>query len=211
VFAALFGTHSNGRPRGPPASLDRFDTGMRRVFLVLAGLDLLAFAAAIAVGCLSKFGDHSLYLAHFLLGLATALVTLAVHCLIFIYFLGTGRWVKEVGLAYNLPDGELPRQTRELKRAAFPPALFAMLITIATAGAGAGADTGLWPWPIHMILALVAVAVNLWAFPIEYRNLCANVIVLHEVLRAVDRIRAERGLPSNAEALEQEAGRPWTG
>jgi hypothetical protein len=180
---------------------------MTRTFLLLAGIEVLALAAAITVGCLSKFGDHSLWLTHWVVGLFTALLTLAVHCLIFLYFLGTGRWVKEVGLAYDLPDAPLPRRTRELKRAAFPPALFAMLITIATVAAGAGADTGVWPWPIHLTLAILAVLVNLWAFPIEYRNLRANGVVLEAVMREVDRIRAERGLPSNAEALEQEAGR----
>ncbi len=178
---------------------------MTRIFLILAGIDLFALLASFTVGCCSRFGDHSLFLAHFLLGLATAIITLAVHCLIFIYFLGTGRWVKEVGIAYDLPDAPLPRLTRELKRAAFPPALFAMLVTIATVGAGAGADTKTWPWQVHLGLAVLAIAVNLWAFPIEYRKLRANVGVLDEVMQEVDRIRAERGLPSNAEALAQEA------
>jgi hypothetical protein len=179
---------------------------MNRMFPILAGIDLVAFAVAIAFGSLSKFLDHSFYLTHFLLGLFTSFLTLGVHCLVFIYFLGTGRWVKEVGLAYDLPDVPLLRETRELKRTAFPPALFTMLVTIATVGAGAGADTQYWPWQIHLILALVAVAVSLWAFRIEYRCLRANVVVLDEVMQEVDRIRAERGLPSNAEALEQEAG-----
>ena len=83
--------------------------------------------------------DDPTYQIHFLLGLFAVLVTLAVHCLIFIYFLGTGRWVKEVVLAYRLPDAPLPRLTRELKRRTFPLALLAMLVPIATAAAGAGA------------------------------------------------------------------------
>ena len=52
--------------------------------------------------------------------------SLGVLCLIFIYFLGTGRWVKEVAIGYKIPDDPLPKLTRELKRKAFPAALFAM-------------------------------------------------------------------------------------
>jgi len=46
--------------------------------------------------------------------------------------------------------------------------------------------------------------VNLWAFRIEYRNVSINGGVIDDVLHEVDRIRAEHGLPSNEEALEQE-------
>src|SRR5262249_17762086 len=146
------------------------------------------------------------YLVHFCLGLFTAMVTLLVHCLIFTYFLGTGRWVKEVAIAYRLPDEPLPKLTRELKRRTFPPALAAMLVIIATAGAGPGGQgqPQQWPWYVHGSLALVTLAVNLWAFRIEYRDVRINAGVMDQVMAEVDRIRAERGLPTNEEALQQE-------
>ena len=78
--------------------------------------------------------DDPTWMIHFYLGLFSEVGTLLVHCLIFTYFLGTGRWVKEVGLAYDLPDDPLPRLTRALKRRTFPVALAAMLVAIATAG-----------------------------------------------------------------------------
>ena len=88
---------------------------MARLFRTLAILNLLALLLTFAVGAFSRFGADrtgELYLTHFLLGLFTAIGTLLVHCLIFTYFLGTGRWVKEVGLAYRLADTNLPRRTR---------------------------------------------------------------------------------------------------
>jgi hypothetical protein len=176
---------------------------MARLFRILAVLNGLALLATFATGAASKFWDPGVYLTHFTLGLFTAIGTLLVHCLIFTYFLGTGRWVKEVGLAYRLPDGGLPRLTRELKRTTFPPALFAMLITIATAAAGAGYQLREWPWYVHGSLALATLAVNLWAFCIEYRHLVVNARVIAEVLAEVDRLRAEQGLPENAEVLRQ--------
>jgi amino acid transporter len=182
---------------------------MTRIFTTLAVLNALALVAGFVTGVVSKLGDGvhhpQIFLAHFTTGLFTAIGTLFVHCLIFTYFLGTGRWVKEVGLAYDLPDASLPRRTRELKRGTFPTALVAMLITIATAAAGMGAQRQEWPWQVHGSLAVVTLLVNAWAFSIEYRNVRANGLIIEEVMREVDRIRRQRGLPSNAEELERHA------
>lgn len=184
---------------------------MTRTFTVLAGIITLLMLATIGVGLWyfvteedsASRGD--IYLIHFVLGLCTALAILLVHCIIFTYFLGTGRWVKEVTLAYRLPDVPWHKATRELKRATFPPALFSMLIVIATAAAGAGAQLTEWPWWIHAVLAFLTVVINLWAFGVEYRNVTANAQVILDVLAEVDRQRAAQGLPCNAAALEEEA------
>ncbi len=178
---------------------------MARLFVILASLNTLALVAVFVLGLLSKFWDHqNFFLPHFTFGLFTAIGTLLVHFIIFTYFLGTGRWVKEVGLAYDLPDEDLPRKTRELKRQSFPPALTAMLITIAASAAGAGAQMQVWSWWVHFILAIITLIVNLWAFRLEYHCVRVNGQVMEAVLEEVDRIRAEQGLISNAEALEQE-------
>jgi hypothetical protein len=39
---------------------------------------------------------------------------------------------------------------------------------------------------------------------VEYQCVQVNPAVLYQVLTEVDRIRAERGLPTNAEALREE-------
>lgn len=183
---------------------------MTRIFTSLAILETVALLASFLFGTLSKLRGASLnpddrtYMIHIVLGLFTVIGALLVHCLIFTYFLGTGRWVKEVGLAYRLPDEPLPKLTRELKRKTFPPALFAMLIAIATAAAGTATQRREWPWEVHATLAALTLLINLWAFRVEYRNLKTNGEVLEQVLVEVDRIRAERGLPSNAEQLRHE-------
>jgi hypothetical protein len=200
---------------------------MKRIFLNLAIVDFLALVICFGLGivfsskgwrldagsiapetssAVTAASDTS-YVAHFGLGLFSTIGNLGVHCLIFIYFLGTGRWVKEVAIAYKLPDVPYPRLTRDLKRRTFPPALFAMLVPIAAAVSGEGARRD-WPGWIHTFLAIATLAVNLWAYRIEYRNVSVNGEVIDEVLHEVDRIRAENGLPPNAEALEQEAGAP---
>jgi hypothetical protein len=183
---------------------------MTRILANFSAFNFLALLAAFAVGWASFFRgsranpDDPTYLLHVYLGLIAASTTLAVHCLVFIYFLGTGRWVKEVAAAYRLPDVPLPKLTRDLKRRAFPPALFAMLVPIAGAAAGAGAATAGWPWQAHALLAVASLAVNAWAFFVEYRCVRTNAGVIDDVMREVDRIRAEAGLPSNAEALAEQ-------
>src|SRR5213080_2766773 len=109
---------------------------MKRTFFVLAGLDTLALLIASVLGTLSKLQEvlhpeNSLYLLHFLTGLIAALCTLFLHCLIMTYFIGTGRWVKEVCIAYNFPDENWPRKTRDIKRRNTPYVILTMLITIA--------------------------------------------------------------------------------
>jgi hypothetical protein len=171
---------------------------------------LVAMIATIGAGFWSMLlpglpSQKDTYIAHFALGLSTAIGILFVHCIIFIYFLGTGRWVKEVTLAYEMPDEPNHKLTRELKRKAFPPALFAMLIGIATAAAGAGAQLQAWPWYVHMSLGFATVLVNLWAFRVEYGCVATNAGVIRAVMDDVERIRRLRGLSSNAEALAEDA------
>lgn len=190
---------------------------MKQILAVLAPVNWLLLLAAFCIGLMSmamgglRRADTSIYLVHFTLALFAVLFTLGVHCLIFIYFLGTGRWVKEVASAYRIPDAPLPKLTRELKRRTFPPALFAMLTPIAAAAAGAAVQWRDLNWSVHCTLAVATLAVNAWAFWVEYRNVSINAVVIEDVLREVDRIRAEAGLPSNAEALRQEREGTMTG
>jgi amino acid transporter len=183
------------------------------ILYLMAILTYLTLLTTFSVGLLSQ-ARHALvtpddltFPIHFYLGLFSVLMTLAVHCLVFIYFLGTGRWVKEVALAYKLPDAPLPKLTRELKRWTFPVALTAMLVSIATAAAGTAAQRREWPWTVHFSLAVVTLLVNLWAFWVELRNVHINASVIDDVMREVDRIRSAQGLPCNAEALRQAQSR----
>lgn len=179
---------------------------MSRIFLTLAILNALALLVSTALGLgfmverdaggTAPAGHQPLtfgwFATHMVFGLLTAVLTLFVHCLIFTYFLGTGRWVKEVAKAYQLPDHDLPRQTREFKRRAFPPALFAMLSVIAAVATGAGAQTApesIWGLA-HPVMAMLALALNGWAYVIEYRTVVANARVMDEVMNEVERRRA---------------------
>lgn len=182
---------------------------MTRIFTTLALTNSLALLITFVLGCWSKLsGDvHDpsgrVYLLHFLAGVFTGIGTLLVHCLIFTYFLGTGRWVREVTLAYQLPDEPLYKRTRELKRLAFPVALAAMVVTIVTSAAGAGVQLQGWSWLIHFSLGVATLVGNVFAFRKEYLYVAENATIIDRVLAEVDRVRAVQGLPTNAEALAE--------
>jgi hypothetical protein len=186
---------------------------MSSILAPLAAVNLLGLTAAAVLGALSWHRGGLLalhdpiYPLHLYAGLFAVLFNLGLHCLLFIYFLGTGRWVKEVALAYGLPDDPLPKRTRDLKRATFPPALLAMLVPIAAAAAGMANQHQYGPWAawLHAGLALASLLVNVWALRVEARNVAVNAGVIDQVMREVERIRAAKGLPTNAEAWEQQS------
>jgi predicted permease len=180
---------------------------MTRTFTILSILLGIVLIATFSLGWLvyaSGRENIDVFLVHFYFGLGSAIGMLLVHCLVFTYFLGTGRWVKEVTLAYKLPDEPWHKATRELKRRVFPPALYAMLIGVATSAAGAGAQLQAWPWFVHATLAILTLVINLWAFRIELSCMLANSLVIDGVLAEVDRVRKAMGLNTNAEALAEE-------
>lgn len=184
--------------------------GMASILLRLTIFNFAALTAAFVLGVLSwaRGGMHDdsvvSFVLHLYLSLFAIIFNLGLHCLIFIYFLGTGRWVKEVATAYALPDEPYPKGTRTLKRQAFPPALCAMLVPIAAGAAGMAnihhVLTGV-AW-IHFGLALLSFVINAWACLVEYRCVSANASVIDGVMQEVERIRAEKGLPTSQEALQ---------
>lgn len=179
---------------------------MTRIFRIIASLNVVLLIAAFGSGVVSWLQQGSerntdIYLLHFVLGLTTALTTLFVHCLVLTYFLGTGRWVKEVCIAYGLPDGDLPRQTRDIKRRNTPGVMLAMLLTIAAAAAGMAAQQRAWPGWVHLALVSATLLVNLRVYLVEFGNMRLNGQILDAVVAEVERIRAEHGLPSSEEAL----------
>src|SRR5262245_39259475 len=110
---------------------------MTRIFPSLASLSLMLYGAALILGL--SVGD--LYTRpvaeaalawrgrHMLTGIAAALAVVFVESIVVTYFIGTGRWCKEVTEAYQLPPDDLAESAR-LKRRTFPLALLGMLTVV---------------------------------------------------------------------------------
>lgn len=170
---------------------------MNRVILVLAIMTYGLAAVTMCFGLLSEPTADPLSLEetafryHFPLGLFTTLFAMFAHCLVFTYFLGTTRWVKETVHAYRLPQELVERSTRCRARA-FAFALGSMLLLVLTVATGAGAHTKTWPVLLHQTVPYGTFLFMAWAFAVEYARVEEHVALTDEIMDRVGEIRGER-------------------
>jgi hypothetical protein len=121
---------------------------------------------------------------HVLFGFFTTFLVTLTQSMTMFYFIGTGKQVKD--LVASLPAGpELIQRTKVFKAKVFPPALWAMLFTMATMIIGGGVHTHVsWTPPIlHALLAVVALYYNIVAFWKDAKYMLENNLLLQEVDR----------------------------
>ncbi len=179
---------------------------MARVFSRVA---MFAVALMVATACLGLWlGDlhgqtDPLVLrwgtVHRLSGVLAALVVVLVNSMAVTYFIGTGRWCREVVETYGL-DGSLIERSKRLKRAAFPFALLGMLGVVAIVALGGAADPASgrkgsrdWVTP-HLVGGLGLVAAIAWCFQAQVPKIRKQHELIDEVMQAVRRERLDRGL-----------------
>lgn len=140
--------------------------------------------------------------AHVGWGLFAAVYTAAVHTLLILFVLVTGRVLKEAMIARPLAPaflGEL--NTFFARKKAYPFAILAACATAAAAVLGfAPRGFGLPVW-IHWAAGLVAIAANLWAIPSEFRALRENQLLIDRAALELDRMDREKA-PADDDA-------PW--
>jgi len=136
---------------------------------------------------------------HRLSGVLAALLVVLVNSMAVTYFIGTGRWCREVVETYGLDPAYIDR-SRVLKRRAFPFALLAMLAVVAIVALGGAADpasgrpgTQDWVTP-HLVGALTLVAAIAWLFQLQLPNMRRQHELIEDVLGEVRAVRNARGL-----------------
>lgn len=136
---------------------------------------------------------------HMLTGVAAALAVVFVESIVVTYFIGTGRWCKEVTETYKLPLGDLAESTR-LKRRTFPLALVGMLAVVGVSALGAASDPGTGRAgtaemaAVHLAAALAGFCLVGWTYYRAWLNIGAQQQVIQRIVGQVQRIRAELGL-----------------
>src|SRR6185436_2993626 len=149
--------------------------------LTSALLSIVCFIATLLMG----FSLVKTTLAqHVLFGFFTTfLVTLSQSMTMF-YFIGTGKQIKDLVIA--LPTGAaLIQRTKVFKARVFPPALWAMLFTMATMIIGGGVDTHVIPTWVHTGLATVALYFNLLAFWRDAKYMIEHNVMMQELERTL--------------------------
>jgi hypothetical protein len=163
------------------------------LFLGLTIANLAALLGTMGLGYAAAGGAASASLRgwHMLAGALSAILCIAVHCIVFTYFIATAKWiqhavsVKGLDAAYTLP-------TRSFRAQAFPAALAAIAAVFVAAMFGAAADTRLVSVGWHHAVVLGAFGVNLLSASLEYMAVSRNG-------KLIDRILAEIP-PSEIEA-----------
>lgn len=165
---------------------------MNRRFLVLAVVNVTLLALTYVVGFLAgpvpETPRLSARTAHFLLGLTSTMFTLLVHSIVYTYFIGTGKWVKEVVRVYGMPDWPVV-QAKKNKRRAFPFAFWSCMAVGVAAWMGAGTDALGWPSWWHLVVASLAIGFNLGAYLVEYAAIEAQARLILDVKERADAMR----------------------
>ena len=183
---------------------------MKRIFVSLTLVSTALLAAAFWLGM--KIGDptlrdravQGLVGTHFLVSLAALVFAALVHAIVLTYFMGTGRWMEETMLAYQLAGEEWAQQKR-LKYRTIPPMIVCLLLLIASGALGAAADPaspvkyegygGMPAATVHFAVAIATLAANLIVNVCEFAAIRRNHGLIGEVMSEVRRIRLARGLP----------------
>lgn len=146
--------------------------------LTTSFLSIVCFAISVYLGFTME-GRANLQ-QHILFGLfATFLVTLAQSMTMF-YFIGTGKQVKDLVISHSITEGFVQR-TKVFKARVFPPALWAMLFTMATMILGGGVHTKMIPSWVHLTLAGAALFFNLQAFVREAKYMIEHSVLMQEL------------------------------
>ena len=136
---------------------------------------------------------------HRLSGILTALVVVLVNSIAVTYFIGTGRWCREVVETYGL-SAALTDRAKAIKRQAFPWSVVGMLamVGITALGGAADAQTGrpgtenlVTP---HLVGAIGLATLIAWCFQSQLPRIRRQQRLIEEVLTEVREIRRARGL-----------------
>ncbi|MFM7207795.1 MAG: hypothetical protein ACKO4T_14125 [Planctomycetaceae bacterium] len=136
---------------------------------------------------------------HRLTGVLAALAVVLVNSLTVTYFIGTGRWCREVVEAYGL-DRSLVARSAALKRSAFPFALAGMLAVVAIVALGGAADPaagrkGSDAWVTwHLVGGLGLAAAIAACFQAQLGPIRGQHALIDDVMTEVRRERVARGL-----------------
>lgn len=136
---------------------------------------------------------------HRLSGVFAAIMVVLVNSMAVTYFIGTGRWCREVAETYGL-SATVHERARAIKRAAFPWSVLGMLSVVGIVALGGAADpsTGRpgsqdWVTP-HLVGAIGLAALIAWCFQSQLPRIRRQQALIEEVLAEVREIRRARGL-----------------
>lgn len=158
---------------------------------------LLAARAALAAQVEAYQPVRSRQTLHFLLGLLAALVTLLLNSISLTYFIGTGRWCREVVEAYELDEAMIER-SKAIKRSNYPWWMCINLALLAIVVLGGASDPSAntanslsWVLP-HRLVAIAGTFMIAWAFLRQVGLVGKHYELIDEILAVVEERKETR-------------------
>src|SRR6202453_2669169 len=115
---------------------------------------------------------------HMLWGFFVATLIVLLQCLIFGFFIGSGKSIKRVVADNNLGPFWV-QKTKDYKNKCYPALMLAIVISAAAAILGGGVASGAIPIWVHEIFIWLALAANTRSLWISYQVVVENVNAIH--------------------------------
>jgi hypothetical protein len=165
---------------------------MPNVFLTVSIGAVLLYLATLGTGYVQQIG----WLAagtHMLVGFFMALLMVLLQCLIFGFFIGSGKSVKRVVEEYQL-DAQWNAREKEFKNRLYPWLMIAIVAMMAAAIVGAGVAAGAIALWIHQVSVWAALGLNLVALWKSYQVIVENVHLIHDINQEVQKKISHGGI-----------------
>ena len=161
---------------------------MHRIFAGMAIWAVIFMLGEGVLGVLTKRVNPAFVGWHMMFGVFVGIYISILQVMVMFHFIGSGKEIKQAMEVVG-QDAEIVKRIRKMKMQVMRAATFAPLLVGAGVILGGGAHTGAlggWAW-LHWGFTAAGMALNLWAFPIEYRCLVANLELLREVDERIKR------------------------
>ena len=141
---------------------------------------------------------------HMLWGFFVALLIVLLQCLVFGFFIGSGKSIKRV-VEENGLSRDWIQKTKDYKNQSYPMLMLAVCLSVAAAAVGGGVGAGSVPLWAHESLVWAALAVNLYSLWISYKVVVENVAAIHRINGEVARLKSRGIEPKPIMAPKPEA------
>jgi hypothetical protein len=143
---------------------------------------------------------------HMLWGLFMTTLVVLLQCLIFGFFIGSGKSIKRVVQENGLTQDWI-QKTKDYKNQSYPALMLAIVVTAAAGIVGGGIGVGAVPVWVHQVLVWVALALNARSLWISYKVIVENVNAIHRINREVQNQKAH-GLEGSSSSKPVGASSP---
>jgi len=164
-------------------------------------ITLLLFFIATIVMAYAQFLPTGL---HMLWGFFVALLIVLLQCLVFGFFIGSGKSIKRV-VEENGLSRDWIQKTKDYKNQSYPMLMLAIVVSVAAAAVGGGVSTGSVPLWTHEALVWAALGVNLYSLWISYKVVVENVGAIHRINDEILRRKSQGIEPGVPPAPKPEA------